>query len=66
PRSQITWTWLCTRGKNDINTVFTQQDARASCCVTCAQTGHQCVLTMGNCLIWMMGNCFNMDSVHAL
>ncbi len=37
-RTQITWTWLCTRGKNDINTV---------------RLGHQCVVTMGNCLIWI-------------
>ncbi len=28
-RTQITWTWLCTRGKNDINTVrFLTQTAR--------------------------------------
>ncbi|XDV39152.1 hypothetical protein PO909_008429, partial [Leuciscus waleckii] len=29
PRPQITWTWLCSRGKNDINTVrFLTQTAR--------------------------------------
>ncbi len=46
-RTQITWTWLCTRGKkNDINTVrFLTQTVRV--------LGHQCVVTMGNCLIWI-------------
>ncbi len=47
-RTQITWTWLCTRGKNDINTVrflYTNRSFRV--------LGHQCVVTMENCLIWI-------------
>ncbi len=46
--TQITWTWLCTRGKNDINTVRFSHTNRSF-----RVLGHQCVVTMGNCLIWI-------------
>ncbi len=41
-RTQITWTWLCTRGKKRYKSRLNR-----SFCVL----GHQCVVTMGNCLI---------------
>ncbi len=46
--TQITWAWLCTRGKNDINTVrFLTQTARFMCLrpSMCSYDG--------NCLIWI-------------
>ncbi len=44
---QITWTWLCTRGKKRYKYCFshTKRSFRV--------LGHQCVVTMGNCLIWI-------------
>ncbi len=47
-RTQITWTWLCTRGKKRYNYCsfsYTNRSFRV--------LGHQCVVTMGNCLIWI-------------
>ncbi len=47
-RTHFTWTWLCTRGKKDINYCsfsHTNSSFRV--------LGHQCVVTMGNCLIWI-------------
>ncbi len=46
-RTQITWTWLCKEVKNDINTVRFSHKPLVSC------LRHQCVVTMGNCLIWI-------------
>ncbi len=52
-RTQITWTWLCTRGKNDINTVrFLTQTARS--CLRPSMCSYD-------------GELFNLDfSVHVL
>ncbi len=47
-RTQITWTWLCTRGKKlykYCSSSHTNHSFRV--------LGHQCVVTMGNCLIWI-------------
>ncbi len=47
-RTQITWTWLCTRGKKQYKYCsfsHTNHSFRV--------LGHQCVVTMGNCLIWI-------------
>ncbi len=47
-RTQITWTWLCTRGKKlyiYCSFSHTNRSFRV--------LGHQCVVTMGNCLIWI-------------
>ncbi len=47
-RTQITWTWLCTRGKKRYKYCsfsHTNHSFRV--------LGHQCVVTMGNCLIWI-------------
>ncbi len=46
--TQITWTWLCTRGKKRYKYCsfsHTNHSFRV--------LGHQCVVTMGNCLIWI-------------
>ncbi len=46
--TQITWTWLCTRGKKQYkycSFFHTNRSFRV--------LGHQCVVTMGNCLIWI-------------
>ncbi len=47
-RTQITWTWLCTRGKKRYKYCsFSHTKPLVSC------LRHQCVVTMGNCLIWI-------------
>ncbi len=46
--TQITWTWLCTRGKKRYKYCsFSHTKPLVSC------LRHQCVVTMGNCLIWI-------------
>ncbi len=47
-RTQITWTWLCTRGKK-LYKYYSFSHTNSSFRVL----GHQCVVTMGNCLIWI-------------
>ncbi len=47
-RTQITWTWLCTRGKKRYKYCSFSHTNRSFCVL-----GHQCVVTMGNCLIWI-------------
>ncbi len=47
-RTQITWTWLCTRGKNRYKYCSFSHTNRSF-----SVLGHQCVVTMGNCLIWI-------------
>ncbi len=54
-RTQITWTWLCTRGKKRYKYYSFSHTNRSF-----RVLGHQCVVTMGNCLIG-----FNF-SVHVL
>ncbi len=45
-RTQITWTWLCTRGKKRYKYCLFSHTNRSF-----RVLGHQCVVTMGNCLI---------------
>ncbi len=45
-RTQITWTWLCTRGKKQYKYCSFSHTNRSF-----RVLGHQCVVTMGNCLI---------------
>ncbi len=45
-RTQITWTWLCTRGKKRYKYC---PFSHTNC--SFRVLGHQCVVTMGNCLI---------------
>ncbi len=47
-RIQITWTWLCTRGKKRYKYCLFSHTNRSF-----RVLGHQCVVTMGNCLIWI-------------
>ncbi len=47
-RTQITWTWLCTRGKK----LYKYCSFSHTNC-SFRVLGHQCVVTMGNCLIWI-------------
>ncbi len=47
-RTQITWTWLCTRGKKQYKYC---SFSHTNC--SFRVLGHQCVVTMGNCLIWI-------------
>ncbi len=47
-RTQITWTWLCTRGKKRYKYCSFSHTNRSF-----RVFGHQCVVTMGNCLIWI-------------
>ncbi len=47
-RTQITWTWLCTRGKKRYKYCLFSHTNRSF-----RVLGHQCVVTMGNCLIWI-------------
>ncbi len=47
-RTQITWTWLCTRGKKRYKYCSFSHTNRSFCVL-----GHQCAVTMGNCLIWI-------------
>ncbi len=44
--TQITWTWLCTRGKKRYKYCSFSHTNRSF-----RVLGHQCVVTMGNCLI---------------
>ncbi len=46
--TQITWTWLCTRGKKQYKYCWFSHTNRSF-----RVLGHQCVVTMGNCLIWI-------------
>ncbi len=46
--TQITWTWLCTRGKKRYKYCLFSHTNRSF-----RVLGHQCVVTMGNCLIWI-------------
>ncbi len=46
-RTQITWTWLCTRGKKRYKCSFSHTNR------SFRVLGHQCVVTMGNCLLWI-------------
>ncbi len=46
--TQITWTWLCTRGKKLYKYCSFSHTNRSF-----RVLGHQCVVTMGNCLIWI-------------
>ncbi len=45
---RITWTWLCTRGKKRYKYCSFSHTNRSF-----RVLGHQCVVTMGNCLIWI-------------
>ncbi len=47
-RTQITWTWVCTRGKKLYKYCSFSHTNRSF-----RVLGHQCVVTMGNCLIWI-------------
>ncbi len=47
-RTQITWTWLCTRGKKQYKYCSFSHTNRSF-----RVLGHQCVVMMGNCLIWI-------------
>ncbi len=47
-RTQITWTWLCTRGKKLYKYCSFSHTNRSF-----RVLGHQCVVTMENCLIWI-------------
>ncbi len=47
-RTHFTWTWLCTRGKKRYKYCSFSYTNRSFCVL-----GHQCVVTMGNCLIWI-------------
>ncbi len=47
-RTQITWTWLCTRGKKRYKYCSFSHTKRSF-----RVLGHQRVVTMGNCLIWI-------------
>ncbi len=47
-RTQITLTWLCTRGKKRYKYCSFSHTNRSF-----RVLGHQCVVTMGNCLIWI-------------
>ncbi len=47
-RTQITWTWLCTRSKKQYKYCSFSHTNRSF-----RVLGHQCVVTMGNCLIWI-------------
>ncbi len=47
-RTQITWTWLCTRGKKRYKYCSFSHTNRSF-----RVLGHECVVTMGNCLIWI-------------
>ncbi len=51
-RTQITWTWLCTRGKKRYKYCSFSHTNRSF-----RVLGHQCVVTMGNCLIWFLCAC---------
>ncbi len=46
--THFTWTWLCTRGKKRYKYCSFSHTNRSFCVL-----GHQCVVTMGNCLIWI-------------
>ncbi len=46
--TQITWIWLCTRGKKRYKYCSFSHTKRSF-----RVLGHQCVVTMGNCLIWI-------------
>ncbi len=46
--TQITWTWLCTRGKKRYKYCSFSHTNRSF-----RVLGHQCVVTMGNGLIWI-------------
>ncbi len=46
--TQITWTWLSTRGKKWYKYCLFSHTNRSF-----RVLGHQCVVTMGNCLIWI-------------
>ncbi len=46
--TQITWTWLCTRGKKRYKYCLFSHTNRSF-----RVLGHQCVVTMGNSLIWI-------------
>ncbi len=46
--TQITWTWLCTRGKKRYTYCSFSHTNRSF-----RVLGHQCVVTMGNSLIWI-------------
>ncbi len=46
--TQITWTWLCTRGKKQYKYCSFSHTNRSF-----RVLGNQCVVTMGNCLIWI-------------
>ncbi len=47
-RTHFTWTWLCTRGKKRYKYCSFSHTNRSFCVL-----GHQCVVMMGNCLIWI-------------
>ncbi len=47
-RTRITWTWLCTRGKKQYKYCSFSHTNRSF-----RVLGHQCVVMMGNCLIWI-------------
>ncbi len=47
-RTRITWTWLCTRGKKRYKYCSFSHTNRSF-----RVLGHQCVVTMGNCFIWI-------------
>ncbi len=46
--THFTWTWLCTRGKKLYKYCSFSHTNRSF-----RVLGHQCVVTMGNCLIWI-------------
>ncbi len=46
--TRITWTWLCTRSKKRYKYCSFSHTNRSI-----RVLGHQCVVTMGNCLIWI-------------
>ncbi len=46
--THFTWTWLCTRGKKRYKYCSFSHTNHSFCVL-----GHQCVVTMGNCLIWI-------------
>ncbi len=46
--THFTWTWLCTRGKKRYKYCSFSHTNRSF-----RVLGHQCVVTMGNCLIWI-------------
>ncbi len=46
--THFTWTWLCTRGKKRYKYCSFSHTNHSFCVLS-----HQCVVTMGNCLIWI-------------